>query len=704
MKRAVRFIVILALLMVGTLGAWAQHVESGTAMKGNGLVKLNFSFSGGEIKKKEVRDNKYCYECDVYEGAEITISANLAAAPKGIEEVRLFHRFLHTYDTENIIKEAKGSIKYQYKVTSSDSGGLETDVTVMGTNTLYYLHIKWNVIKKPNTPTSPTTTTPPKKCECDDTFGESIKNHLAKMSYAISGGKVIEAEKTPMEVFNISHYITCETESGCTIRCLNKLVKGNGNGFRGKGPLQLRIGVYQGHKVLFKKALNSYKACDISYTIPKGATEVVVEMFLWQWINHKIILGEDHGDAFKLYCRVIYKVKDGTPIPARTVTQSVDDCGCDEKPQGNRVNSGIWIDNMIGIHAWIRPNWETDVSYREMNPSTTIYECDRIKTEGISYGTSLCLRWDRYGEIYINYNTTFVIKSREVPQKDPPKVSVLEGIATFIFRSKEKSEAELEAERFEYMVKGTIYTIEETGTSSNLYLYAGSVELTTKKTKKKYTLKPGESVSVGDDGKIVVKKFNLEQTASKFGVPMSEISNHYSNTGMETETGTGTGAMTISTKRYGVERALVKYKVTTGTAQGVMAKVFDKYGQQERRELKMGNQTTLQLTQGNTSYNLDRQTKTYQQVTNAELNFLNMNAPVMQKLKLKKKGTAKVLNRECTIYANSDTEFYVWKGIVLKKVAHTKKGTTTTEATSVELPASVDSKYFNMPSGYTIKN
>ena len=42
-------------------------------------------------------------------------------------------------------------------------------------------------------------------------------------------------------------------------------------------------------------------------------------------------------------------------------------------------------------------------------------------------------------------------------------------------------------------------------------------------------------------------------------------------------------------------------------------------------------------------------------------------------------------------------------GIVLKKVARTAKGTTTTEATSVELPASVDSKYFNMPAGYRKK-
>ena len=135
---------------------------------------------------------------------------------------------------------------------------------------------------------------------------------------------------------------------------------------------------------------------------------------------------------------------------------------------------------------------------------------------------------------------------------------------------------------------------------------------------------------------------------------------------------------------------------------GAWAQVFDKYGQQERRELKMGNQTTLQLTQGNNSYSLDTQAKTYTQVTYAELNFLNMNDPVM--LKLKKKGTAKVLNRECTIYANSDTEFYVWKGIVLKKVERKGNTITTTEATSVEQLTSVDAALFKVPSGYTIKN
>ena len=134
-----------------------------------------------------------------------------------------------------------------------------------------------------------------------------------------------------------------------------------------------------------------------------------------------------------------------------------------------------------------------------------------------------------------------------------------------------------------------------------------------------------------------------------------------------------------------------------------MAKAFDNYGTLERRELKMGNQTTLQLTQGNTSYNLDRNAKTYKAVTGAELNFLNMNDPVMKKLNLQKKGTATILGKPCTVYTGQNVEYSVWKGIVLKKVQRSGNTTTTTEATSVEQPASVDAKYFKMPDGYTRK-
>jgi hypothetical protein len=112
----------------------------------------------------------------------------------------------------------------------------------------------------------------------------------------------------------------------------------------------------------------------------------------------------------------------------------------------------------------------------------------------------------------------------------------------------------------------------------------------------------------------------------------------------------------------------------------------------------------VQVTQGTTSYTLDTEQKTAQGVKNAELNFMDFTTPIMKKLALKKKGTGKVLGRDCTIYANNNTEYYVWQGIVLKKVERKGNTITTTEATSVEQLTSVDAALFKVPSGYTIKN
>ena len=413
-----------------------------------------------------------------------------------------------------------------------------------------------------------------------------------------------------------------------------------------------------------------------SFTIPDDV----------DWLR-AVILYQTPKKGRRIKLDISLKVEDETP-PTQPIT--TDNCNCDYI----RSDIGYYlIDSHIRFNDFygevkMRPNWKEDDSYEFVDIDSPIYECYRIKTEEDS-GAILGL-WDMSTYV-MKPETTLIIRTEE---DNTTRFELIVGtLWGQIKKMATGKSVECEMSQCVSGISGTIVAWEEKNGVSSVYLFAGKVDVTSKKTKKKQVLQPGQTTSVGKDGKIVVKKFNIEQGAKKFGIPMSEIRNHYSNT-----------TTTATTKRYDVERAMVKYKVTTGTTQGVMAKVFDKYGQQERRELKMGNQTTLQLTQGNNSYSLNTQAKTYTKVTNAELNFLNMNDPVMQKLKLKKKGTAKVLNRECTIYANSDTEFYVWKGIVLKKVAHTKKGITTTEATSVELPTSVDSKYFNMPSGYTIKN
>lgn len=588
MKRAVRFIVILALLMVGTLGAWAQHVESGTAMKGNGLVKLNFSFSGGEIKKKEVRDNRYFYECDVYEGAEITISANLAAAPKGIEEVRLFHRFLHT--SENIIKEAKGSIKYQYKVTSSDSGGLETDVTVMGTNTLSYLHIKWNVINKPNTSTSPTTTTPPTRWEppsysnCDHPDSHCRFEELwGEVSFRCNDQYDDSYETAEYQtVIKQEDRIQTKEESGAKVWIPD-----------------------------WDTYVNLKEETTVVIRVEEQRIPTVIEM----------VAGGIWGN--------IKKMAEGKSI----------ECEMSHCIMGS------------GEFDLTEEQWRIAKKYR-IHPSQFGSIDHQLMDEPHAIPASYVL--DSYNSPTFN-NIGYTADDDDI-----------------------------------------VFACEIKNGAGTAYVFRGEMTLRNKNDKT-YKLKAGQAGTLTRDGKITVKKFDANKIAKKFGITNAALLGNITSPTLPNHNSTE------MTKRYGVERALVKYKVTRGNEEGVLAKLFDAYGHMERRELKMSNQKTVQVTQGTTSYTLNTEQKTAQGVKNAELNFMDFTTPLMKKLDLKKKGTGKVLNRECTIYANSTTEYYVWQGIVLKKVERKGNTITTTEATSIEQLTSVDAALFKVPSGYSIK-
>jgi hypothetical protein len=241
-----------------------------------------------------------------------------------------------------------------------------------------------------------------------------------------------------------------------------------------------------------------------------------------------------------------------------------------------------------------------------------------------------------------------------------------------------------------------VFACEIKNGAGTAYVFRGEMTLRNKNDKT-YKLKAGQAGTLARDGKITVKKFDANKIAKKFGITNAALLGNITSPTLPSHNSTE------MTKRYGVERAIVKYKVTKGSEEGVMAKVFDSYGSLERRELKMGNQTTILINDRMVCYILDPKKRTAKITDYGELNFLDFNSPQMQKLKLQEKGKRIFLDKECTIYANSNTEYYVWKGVVLKKVERTSNGTTTTEATSVELPASVDAKYFKLPAGYTVK-
>ena len=240
---------------------------------------------------------------------------------------------------------------------------------------------------------------------------------------------------------------------------------------------------------------------------------------------------------------------------------------------------------------------------------------------------------------------------------------------------------------------GTLFVLEDDGTTSQIYLLSGSMDVASKKTNKKVTLKAGQASTVGSNGQIKVQKFDVKKAAKKYGITTAELQEQVTTT-----------TATAATKRYEIQRAIVKYKVTKNGQQGLLAKCFDNYGQLERRELKLGNVESIALLQGSTSYSLDKKTKIAKRTKDADLNFLNMNDPVMKKLNLQKKGTATVMGKTCTLYTGKNVEYYVWKGLVLKKIQKEKNGSTTIhECTSIEEPTSIDAKTFKMPGGYTVK-
>ena len=691
MKRINGIILTFALLMAGTLGAWAQYSDKIS----NGDSEMLYAFGGGE-RTTDVRKNSNSYEvshsytCRIGPGGTIALSGKKLKGPESLKIIVIQVRFttingsLVAPERREVFKDGSGSLEIQVpegtENVSASIKYLRCEDGYRGRDLTCY--VSWYVRAGATTTPAPTQPTEVKP----ENYKGTYERHGGKMEYSFTNCKVTDKDDnwslgpgglhpyltTTTGGQSLGSYITGKVKPGATMALACKKVKGNTT----LDSVLISVQAWNNNSTLINKKFRGKGSIQKSFQVPTNATVVSIDL-VYAYMDA----------TFKTTVRLDV-TKDLPNVPGSKFkwnTVANDDRCIHCKGQWSEYT----IDNypMAEYGTMCNSEKEWHKHKNEHWEYTNIFYNDHIYTNGERFTLAkgeVIHNTYRDEELIFRGQTHAWLRKRLDDGTD--RWSFYKGfiIGKHLKRSGKPSSS-FETDELIVVPKGTIYILQKDDNSTQAYLLQGSMEVNNRKDNKKVTLKPGQVATGTKNGQMKVQTFDVKAMAKKYGINLSG----------ETTT--------TSTKRYDVERAIVKYKVTTGSAEGVMAKVFDKYGQEERRELKMGNQTTLQLTQGNTSYNLDRNAKTYQQVTNAELNFLNMNDPVMQKLKLKKKGTAKVLNRECTIYANSDTEFYVWKGIVLKKVVHTKKGITTTEATSVELPTSVDSKYFNMPAGYRKK-
>jgi hypothetical protein len=718
MKRINGIILTLALLVAGAITVKAQKSETLSHYE----CSITYSFSGGKItESNEEHPFEHYYKVDISPGETITATAK--ANDKKfvnmymVEEPPYVQFVFRAFDDagKEIKDETHTSVQKDTEVNFSYTVSANCDHIKLSMSRpisaprYAKVEVTFNVKKNATTTTPPTTATTPTPPKPDEVKAENYKGtferHGGKMEYSFTNCKVTYKKEdnkfpnydlhpyynTTVAGAGIGSYIKGNVKPGAAMTLACKKVKGNTT----LDSVMIQVEVTNGANTLIKKTYKGKGALSRSLQVPKNADRV------------SVCLAYAYLDA-TFQTRIDLDVAEELPdVPGNKFKWNIvaDDDRC-------KHCKGLWSEYTINWGSTSEyatmcnseKNWhQFDIDSRNV---TNIFYNDHIATNGerltLSKGETHN-NYHRDEEIIFRGNTHAWLRKRLDDGTD--RWSFYKGfiIGKHLKRSGKPSSS-FETNELVVVPKGTIYILQKDDNTTKAYLLQGSMDVTNRKNNKKVTLKPGQVATGTKNGQMTLQTFDVQAMAKKYGISTSELQGvPSSTTTTPTTPNRHNNTNTAEVRRYETERAIVKYKVTTGTAEGVMAKAFDNYGQLERRELKMGNQTTLQLTQGNSSYSLNTQAKTYTQVTNAELNFLNMNDPVMQKLKLKKKGTAKVLNRECTIYANSDTEFYVWKGIVLKKVAHTKKGITTTEATSVELPASVDSKYFNMPAGYRKK-
>lgn len=350
-------------------------------------------------------------------------------------------------------------------------------------------------------------------------FKRTITRQGQTIEYSISGVKVTKEEQplytgnTPEQGNYMQNY-EGTVESGKTITVKCRQVKGN------KVPI-----IYFDIRYYDRPSMSGAPLTDESMRTDKEkATSSRVPKRKYGEVN--IYYLGDTGD----WITVTWNLDiDATPVPVSVPTPVVRTPVVrtpePEKGPCEKIDSRIRFNDFYG-EVKKRCNFEEDDSYEFVDLDDVVYENDRIKTEEES-GAILGLE----------DMSTYVIKPKSVliihtKEENESKLEMLIGrMWTNIKKVAAGKSIGVEMYHCVCGINGTIVAFEETGGKSDIYLFAGSVTVTSKKGTDKVNLQPGQTSSVGSNGKVAVKEFDIEKGAKKFGISMDDIRNHYSNAG-----------------------------------------------------------------------------------------------------------------------------------------------------------------------------
>ena len=319
----------------------------------------------------------------------------------------------------------------------------------------------------------------------------TLENDGHKMKWSISGVTVTEKGKPQFEKViyagtndgNLKQELSGTVAPGATITADLQKISGKGKpkvyiqfDYYKKGSA---FSVYYGRTITFEEKEYETKI----FRVPSDATEVLVSIF------YRTPDPQPRAYALQMEVLGTFEVGNKTPEPQPKPEVKKEDCGCDKMPEGGLIDSHIRFNDLHG-EVSIRPNWEDDDAYEYAEIETVIYECDRIRTKEES-GAILGL--ENLSTYCIGPETELVIHTEE---ENISKIEMIIGCMwSNVKKMAEGKTLEIETSQIALGINGTIFACEETGKESKVWLFAGKVTATNKKTGKKTVLQPGQNIT-----------------------------------------------------------------------------------------------------------------------------------------------------------------------------------------------------------------
>ena len=642
-----------AVLLVAVLTASAQGVTKGSSNPIVGTGEIFYSFSGGKVIEKSAFKEQLSYSYEVEEGATLSFSCFCS------EKVG-WPRIVISDGNGKTIKETKGkSASMTYQVPKGQDGVCVTLDIYNGVSTHPTEVVISCKVKKPSKKLS--------------SYKGTISYLDTKMEYSFSGAIVTQKKVTDQGYSTNAMQIEIkgQTVAGSTVSATYKKIAGC---VEEKLGATASITAYTSGgntiNLLNKSEKSGNGSSTYSGKVPDNAKTIHI-FFSYQNINYR-----------QINCSVTLDVVKKANAQENKSLKWNDESTANRCEHCNGQISNYTV-NSTSFNAYVCCNnhrkeqkkyarkvnsWYDYIYYNDIvwtddsGPIEVFNKCDDVK-------------------ITLMENSTIFLKKRTNDGRD---IWVLEK-GTIVGEGLKRTDCEFEMTYCTAKPTGTTYVLENDGKSSRVYLLEGSMEVTSKKGYKKSKLKPGQAVAVTNQGQMSVNSFDVGAMAKKYKI---------------------SGVSTTTTKeknaRYDMKCAVVKYKYTKGKEKGQHERAFDNYGKVERRYFKISNKETLLYIRDNKDYTLDVQKKTMTVSDDVQLNFLYPDKTRIKKITQKK--PVSILGKTCTLYQSSTSDYYVWKGVVLKKVERLKNGTKAIyEATSIQMPSSLPASTFEIPKGYKTK-